>query len=257
MRSRYIPLLLTAHVTGTYLNPVSGASEILVEDTSTRTALDFLASLIAKTDPADAGTHFQAADVVTADRDRILAALYKDLFGDLISGTLNCVECGKPYDLDFSLTDLLDHYALQPMTVEPDGSFSIGPDIRFRLPTGEDELLLENTDPMTAESLLLQRCVNQPVTSISPELIQEHMNKVAPLLHIEMEARCPECNASQTLQFDMQHYFLEKMIRERPVLLRDIHLIASHYHWSDDSILALPRPLRKQYVQMIEADSVG
>jgi hypothetical protein len=237
-------LLLTVHVTGIYLNPVSGASEILVEDTSTRTALDFLESLIAETDLANTDVHFRAADIVTADRDRILAALFKDLFGDQISGTLDCVECGKPYDSDFSLTDLLNHYGPQPMAVEADGSFRIDPDILFRLPTGEDELLVDNTDPMTAESLLLQRCLTQTSTEVSPALIQEHMNQIAPLLSIEMEAHCPECDASQKLRFDMQHYFLEKLIRERPVLLRDIHMIASQYHWTVDAILALPRSLR-------------
>jgi hypothetical protein len=40
---------------------------------------------------------------------------------------------------------------------------------------------------------------------------------------------------------------------EEESILHDIHQIAMHYHWSQESITALPRQRRKQYLKMIHA----
>ena len=38
-----------------------------------------------------------AADLTAADRDRLLAALYEQAFGDRIDSTLTCAECARPW----------------------------------------------------------------------------------------------------------------------------------------------------------------
>src|SRR5688572_25918919 len=51
-----------------------------------------------------------AATLTAAARDRALAGLYAQIYGDLILSSPVCARCGERYDLSFSLSDLLKAY---------------------------------------------------------------------------------------------------------------------------------------------------
>ena len=249
----FIPLRFTPGAEGIYLRSLTGADEITIENTGTKELIRLLNSLI-----QPATTHNNKVDatkIVTSDRDRLLARLYIAMYSSKIESTVSCKECGEKYDLDFSLDELLKHY--QPSTAPmPDGgNYEIEPGICFRLPNGEDELSINGYKGAKAERQLFERCLLEGNPETDSEKVQKKMEELAPVLCMDMQTICPECDRTQDVQFDMQSFFLAKLKQGRRGLLREIHNIASQYHWSHQEILDLPRDLRKQYAALVQPEN--
>lgn len=225
---------------------------MLVEDASTRTALLLLERLVCRVSPEK--VTFRAADIVTADRDRIFAELYRSMYGNKIESSITCRHCSSPFDLDFSLQSLLSHYPISGIAADDEGVFQIGEVASFRLPTGADELLLGEISEATPEDFLLSRCMIKGDVKEMGVLVQEKMAEIAPVLNLSMQAHCPECGTYQEVHFDIQTFFLTRMKQEYQQLIKEVHRLATSYHWSADAILNLPRKLRKQYVALIESE---
>jgi hypothetical protein len=248
----FVPLGLTPGAGGVYLRSLNGADEMAVENTDTKNLIRLLESLM---QPAAAGNKVNAAQIVTADRDRLLALLYISMYGTKVESTLSCAACGQKFDLDFSLDELLRHYQPDVAGVTDNGSYQLEPGISFRLPNGEDEIFIDGFKGADAEKQLLERCLLEGNAETDNEKVQQKMAELAPVLSMEMQAVCPECGNEQQVQFDMQSFFLTKLKQEKPGLIREIHSIASQYHWSQQEILNLPRNLRKQYAALIQQDN--
>ena len=253
MTELFIPLKITPGLSGIYLNALRGKEEILVDDISTRTALNLLEALITKGTGKDITGNVHAGKIVTADRDRILAQLYISVYGSRVESTLDCEHCRNAFDLDFSMDELLSHYQLTSAEPTEDGSYQIEPGTRFRFPTGEDEVMLAESSPTDAEDFLMMKCFLEGDFTNDRAKVQEAMSEMGPVLNVDMQASCPECGRQQQVQFDIQSFFLTKLRQERPQLIREIHSLAINYHWTQDVILNLPRNLRKQLACLIEA----
>lgn len=248
----FIPLWLTPGVEGVYLRSLCGTDEMSIQNTGTQNLVNLLESLI---QPSTSGSKVPATKIVTADRDRLLALLYISMYGYKVESTVSCLECRQKFDLDFSLIELLDHYQPSPVTALESGKYELEPGISFRLPTGEDELLIDGYRGAEAEKKLLERCLLEGNAETDNEKIQVKMAELAPVLSMEMQAVCPECGQQQQVQFDMQSFFLAKLKQEKNVLVQEVHNIASQYHWSHQEILNLPRQVRKQYAALIQPDT--
>jgi hypothetical protein len=83
------------------------------------------------------------------------------------------------------------------------------------------------------------------------------LDDVAPLLDLELSARCVECGYVQTVHFDIQTYLLGAIISERRRLLNEINRIARAYAWSLEEILSLRRTDRRYLVELIENEYVA
>ena len=149
----FIPLRLTPGVEGVYLRSLRGADEMSVENTGTQNLINLLESLM---QPATTGTKIHAAKIVTADRDRLLALLYMSLYGSKVESTVSCKQCRQKFDLDFSLNELLKHYHPSTAPFSDNGKYELESGISFRLPTGEDEMVI-NTIRLNASSHKLMR----------------------------------------------------------------------------------------------------
>ncbi|MGB3344306.1 MAG: hypothetical protein WBA61_10355 [Aequorivita sp.] len=248
----FIPLSLTPGVGAIHLRSLRGADEMAITDTDTKTLINLLESLI---QPSPTGDKVHASQIVTADRDRLLAALYISMYGPKIESTVNCKACDQKFDLDFRLDKLLQHYQPPAETLPMDGKYEIEPDICFRLPNGEDELLIDGLSAAEAVKQLFERCLLKGDVEADSEKVQLKMAELAPVLSMNMQAICPECNHNQEVQFDMQSFLLTKLKQERPSLVKEIHYIASQYHWSHQEILNLSRNSRKQYAALIQLES--
>lgn len=247
-----IALRFTPGVGVIYLKSVRGTDEIIIKNTGIKNLMIFLDSLI---QPAPTGDNIQASQIVTADRDRLLATLYISIYGAKIESTVTCKECDEKFDLDFRLDDVLQHYQSPTVILSNNGKYEVEPGVSFRLPTGEDEMLIDGLSIAEAEKELIKRCLLEGDPEVNSENVQAKMEEVAPVLNINMQVVCPECGHIQEVQFDMQSFFLTKLKQERPDLFKEIHYIASQYHWSHQEILDLPRYLRKQYAALIQSEN--
>ncbi len=232
-----VPLRFAGKRRAARLRELTGRDEYAVSGASTAAAIALLTALL------EGGS---AAELVAADRDRLLAAIYARAFGDRIESTLTCAHCGQPFDLDFSLRQLIESVegrsAPGEWTPLGDGRFEGADGTAIRLPTGRDELALDGLPPEEAESFLRQHAEGE----------EELLERIAPLLDLELVARCAECKHVHTLQFDIQSYLLEALAGERRRLLTEVHRIASAHGWALDEILSLTRTDRRLFVELIE-----
>jgi hypothetical protein len=259
MIAENIPLRFAGASCIARLRELTGRDEYAVLGANTANAIDLLAGLL-DTASTTEGNQICAADLVAADRDRILAAVYKRAFGDRIESTLTCVRCGQPFDLYFSLDRLIESVNESKETREwkalGDGRFEAANGVRFRLPTGNDELECSNLTREEVESLLLTRCAEGGDWPEGRIAFEELLEQVAPLIDRELVALCAECDYVHTVQFDIQSYLLGTIVAERRRLLAEINRIASSYSWSLDEILSLSRSDRRLFVELIENEYV-
>jgi hypothetical protein len=247
---QFTPGILRVH-----LREINGRDELAVENLGTPGAIQLLDRLLVHPHDADAP---RAETFVTADRDRLLAAVYKQTFGSRIESSVHCRHCTTLFDLDFSLDDLVSHS--QPegdrdtFPAQTDGVFALESGIRFRLPTGEDENALYGLQTGQMEQVLIERCLLEGDPATDGGKIQQAMEQIAPVLQMEMVAQCPECEKEQSVHFDMQSFLLTRLKQGQKQVTLEIHRLAATYHWSHAEILDLPRNMRRRYVDLIESE---
>jgi hypothetical protein len=235
-----------------------------------------------------------AAELVVSDRDRILADIYIRGFGDRISSTIECRRCGQPFDLSFSLRGLIRHLGEPGSSADrvgtsadqvgasadqvgssaewggssgewggspgewgaspADGLYRLEDGTRFRLPTGADELAIQDVPEQQRAQRLLELCIvhdeTGPGAAAAGEL-ESALAELAPLLSTDLLAVCPECSEEQPLHFDIQTLLFLRLAKEKWELVQDVHLLASTYKWSRAEILSLSREERRAYRAMI------
>ena len=255
MVAETIPLRFAETTTVARLREMTGRDERAVSGTSTVDAIQLLDALLDDSS-TDREQRLCASDLVAADRDRLLAAVYERAFGDRIESTLVCERCAQPFELCFLLSELTESIR-KPRSVDGwrhlgNGRFTTATGVSFRLPTGNDELAVARLSPKEAESSLLSRCAEIDAWPGGANAFEEMLDEIAPLLDLELKANCPECGHIHTLQFDIQRYLLGVIVGERRRLLAEIHRIATAYAWSLNEILSLTRSDRRRFVDLIE-----
>ncbi|MCB0561872.1 MAG: hypothetical protein H6573_19250 [Lewinellaceae bacterium] len=256
MSSYAVPVNYSPGLNQVILRDLRGHQEQAVEGTGTLDALLLLDGLLLRMQ--DGKLPCKPPELATADRDRLLAAIYKRTYLDKIESAITCEACQSAFDLDFSLDALLTQ--LQPdKTLEgiarlDDGTFRLAGGVHFRLPTGEDELAVLGLSPDEAAHLLLKRCLLDGDLEQDTARMQEAMQVIAPLMDMDLAACCPECGHQQWVHFNMQSFLLTALLQEQSQLAWEVHRLASAYQWSLNEILDLPRRLRRAYVRMIDVE---
>jgi hypothetical protein len=246
-----IKLRFTGHQKTIVLRELNGFDQAAITDTGTRSAISLLDQLIIYEDATE--NSLNASAIVTADRDNILAELYTCIFGNNIKGSFACKSCGENFSMDFQLSALRSHLLTQhPLVTDHMGTFHVE-DGNFRLPTGEDELATLGLVAGNAVDELLKRCLVDGKIH-NAEKVQQAMSDIAPILHTDIATTCPECGVEQTALFDIQTFLLERLKLEQTSITRDVHRLAGAYKWTYNSIMELPRSLRKRLVSLVETE---
>lgn len=226
-------------------------------DGGTLAALHLLDRLLVAPEGA-AGVRPAAADLTAADRDRVLAAVLERAFGASVSSTVRCARCEARFDLDFSLRDLAAaadaEAAAAGILLGADGTLALPDGRRYRLPTGRDECACLRLAPDEAARAMLEACALDGVRPGDDETVPTLMRAAAPVLDTELDARCPECGAAQSIRFDVQSYLLAALAGEALQLTAEVHRLAKAYGWSRREILRLPRSRRRAHVALVEAE---
>jgi hypothetical protein len=234
------------------LLPLRGSDEQMVDGTDSMQACALLDRLLAPGPGSCAGPG-AAACLTVAERDRLLASVYQENFGDTILATTKCKACAQPFDLDFTLTALID--SVQPRVLQREVCLEQG--VRLRVPTGEDEQAVASLPSEAATKALLQRCLLEArqAPDIDIEAVARKFDAVAPMLDLEVAAPCPECGRVNDIHFSIQEILLGALVRERTRLLGEVHRLARAYGWSLAEILNLRRRDRRLLVELIEREA--
>ena len=178
------------------------------------------------------------------DRDRALAALYRDLYGDRIQADAKCVGCGATYEIRFTLSALVAGR-------QPDGSAAGDPPV---LTVGDSQLRLPQMRDLAEgpEGFLDRLLVVGPVPDA--EAAETAIEAADPALELDLAGTCPECGSPQATPFSMAGFLTASLARDRAFLNREVHLIASTYHWSLTEIHSLSRADRQGFARLLIAE---
>jgi hypothetical protein len=221
------------------LREPNGRDEMAVEGVDTRSAVALLERLLNRAGPEP----LRAAQLSARDRDALLAALHRQLWGDRIVATLTCIACASRFDLSFDLSAVQRHVADPASAWRATGDGHVARDgAAYRVPTAEDELTVIFGSAAEAATRLAARCGATPP---DVETAAAALQAAAPIIDIDLNARCTECAHEQSAHFDVQSFVLQRLLNERAALLTEIHLLAELYGWSLREILALARSTRR------------
>ncbi|NDJ78502.1 MAG: phage baseplate protein [Chloroflexi bacterium] len=198
------------------------------------------------------------AGLSIGQRDAHLLALRNMTFGQRIDCMGTCPACAEAIEMAFETTDIWVH----PEHGPPDEPLAVsyeGYEVVFHLPTSRDLLALTGAEGAQA---LMARCIvavtyddqDVAVAELPEEvivIIGENMQAADPQASIWLQLTCPACGHDWSAPFDIVTFFWHEIETQARRLLRQVHLLASAYGWSEAGILRLS-PLRRQlYLDMI------
>jgi hypothetical protein len=229
------------------VRPLCGHHELPIGADDTRTGIALLDALID-------GPQSAADTLTTPERDRLLAEVWRRTYGPRVQSSPRCTGCERPFDVDFDIDALMAAVwpAVPPRRMELAGR-------AWRIPNGVDELAIAGLDGEGAALALARRCVLDGTETDAEEAAAfvAALEENAPLLDLELEARCPECGHRNEVGFRLQTFLLRALRQERSSLLAQVHRIAAAYGWPLADILSLERETRLKLVALIEADAAA
>ena len=206
------------------------------------------------------------------DRDFLALRLRRALFGERLSLVVTCVNpaCAARADLDLEVD------SLAPERQEPGAEFL---DIqtpaglaRVREPTGTDDRELSHIGGSRSERaaelwsrLLIDLDGRGPLTP------RGWLELAAPVRHsialglsegssapdLGVATACPSCSASMLLTIDPLTLLVRELRQGSERLIAEVHCLAWAYGWSQADILALPRPRRWRYLELVRRQVEG
>jgi len=244
MRGLEAPELVELHERGRSLPPVRRAVLLL------QTALP-------------AASAEGVVDLPVGRRDARILELRARTLGPVLQSETRCPRCDERLELDLRSDELMAMAdngapeAPEPLTVEHDGWV-----VRLRLSSSRD--LLAVAEAGGTERDLLARCLVEvsngdggadaadlpdPVV----EAVQTAMAEADPLADLQLALTCPACGHAWRSPFDPAAFFWGEIEAWLPRVLREVHLLASAYGWSEREILGMDAWRRSQYLRLVSA----
>lgn len=200
----------------------------------------------------------ELAQLTIGQRDALLLRLREQTFGPRLTGLSVCPKCGERLETTFMTDEILESLPTPaeggtPLTLETQG-FKIS----FRLPTSLD---LQNAPDREALLAVCVLAATQEETATTPASLPEavtqsivaRMEQADPLASVSMPFTCPACGHAWQPLFDINSFFWSEINAWAFRMLREVHLLASAYGWSEAEILALSAWRRQCYLEMVSA----
>jgi hypothetical protein len=195
-------------------------------------------------------------------RDAWLLALRERLFGSRLDCVAECPRCRQRSEFSLSTRTLL----AKARTGEPEQEHDVEADgyrVRFRLPDSLDLDAASSCDSVVeARDLLLSRVVLsaqhgteriQPaaLSAAAIEALERRLAECDPLLEILIDVACPACDFAWQAPLDVVSAVVLEVSSQARRILREVHTLARHYHWSEPEIFALSDGRRQAYLELV------
>jgi hypothetical protein len=202
------------------------------------------------------------AALAVGRRDGWLLTLRELTSGPNLDGFVECPRCAEELEFTVTVADLRAqpvpgaHEATWESTME-------GLSLRFRLPNSWDLCAAAACqDPVSARSLLVQRCVLEATrddssiaaSELPNEAISQLANRMAeldPQADILLDLRCPACDHRWQAHFDIVAFFWIELVAQVKRVLREVHTLARAYGWREVDILSMGARRRQFYLEMV------
>ncbi|MEN9937374.1 MAG: hypothetical protein RLZZ387_3953 [Chloroflexota bacterium] len=190
-------------------------------------------------------------------RDAALLDLRARLFGEAVQSVAACPRCATPLELSFRTADVRTPLApeeLPPLVATLDGHAFL---VRLR-PVSTAALLAAGGQRET----LLLHCVaaatrdGEPLApaDIPPEVLDRCAAALAeadPQADIRLALSCEACGERWEAPFDPASFLWREVEIWAERALREVHMLASAYGWTEGEILALSAARRRRYLELV------
>jgi hypothetical protein len=105
--------------------------------------------------------------------------------------------------------------------------------------------------------LVLGRCIEGDPREVDAGAVQDLMEELAPSLELDISARCPHCEAMDSVAFGIETFLVAALARERRFLTLEVHRLALAYGWNLADILSLTRNDRRTLVRQVQLDGMA
>jgi hypothetical protein len=183
--------------------------------------------------------------------------------GDALPATLRCAEpgCGTPFEVTLPFAALQsaapadDVDTAEPIIVPLSGGRSAA----LRRPTGRDLRIWRRArcaSRREAVAAMLDALVVTGAAGPDDEpAIAEAMSASDPLVAFAVFCACPACGAERDRPIDLEAIALAQLNARQRALLRQIHVLASSYGWTEGDVLTVAPARRARYLALIEDGS--
>jgi hypothetical protein len=260
-----------------WLRPWRGHDEMLAwERVPALSPAAWASALLARCVAVEGGSRPASAGFVrrltVGDREALLLHLRRITLGERLPCVVVCPACKQKMDLDLEAGALLlPPYPYEGRshrtTISGDGETY---EVVFRLPDGADQewaVPFVGRDEERAALMVLQRCVQsvaredgKPVDGL-PRAVAERLPRIMadldPQAELVLDVSCPHCGGPVRLCFDTGQYLRREIAQSGAGLIRQVHLLASRYHWSEAEILNLTAGRRSRYVEALAEPPPG
>lgn len=218
-------------------------------------------TLLAVTDGARSADEW--ADASIGERDARLFGVREALFGERIEVTARCARCGERLQAEFSTRDII-HSLARAESESVVGVELHGYDVQLRLPTSRDIEEVIGLPSGEARAALLRRCITRAVRDGAPQdpasvpdevmdAVLAELSRRDPLAELQIEVSCEACGHARPMSFDIGEHLWGDISECATRLLREVHLLASAYHWTERDICRLSAARRRAYLDLLGA----
>ncbi len=198
------------------------------------------------------------ADWTLGRRNQMLAQLHGDHFGQKLQGWTECGQCSEKLEFSIDYRSLIERQRVaraKPIAVK--GRL-------FRAPTSRDLARVARESDLDVAALrLAEYCRLEASAEDSAAVVEwsreeleelgEKMIEADPLAEIVLSFECPACQCVREQVLDLPEFFWAELEVAAKRILREVHLLAGAYGWSEREILALSDARRAMYLQMVQA----
>lgn len=201
----------------------------------------------------------QAESADVGSRDAVLVDVLSRFTGGVVQACVRCTGCGERLDVPLDLTAFPRTPWREPgalLEAEVSGS-----GVRFRLPSTGDLRLLRGGDAVAGRRLLLARCVqaesgsgedlDEDLAEEAAAAVEAAMEEAAPGGAVTVRTGCPDCGAETAAALDIPALLWVEVQTQAVALLRQVHVLATAYGWTEPEVLALSPARRAAYLELV------
>lgn len=207
----------------------------------------------------EAGGRPAARKVSAAGREWLLQRAALRFHGSSDWFEAPCGACGARFDVSLSISETprAKPAAGFPVT---EVETSLGRRV-FEAPNGGHEEALTRRGGEDPRRVFAALCGLSPeaeadairFTPTDLSSIDAAIEAASPDIADSVDVACPDCGAETAARIDPLAFAFPRLSD----VLAEVHMLAAHYHWAEDAILALPLPRRRAYAALIRADRRG
>ncbi len=195
------------------------------------------------------------------ERDALLLRLREATFGPGLECIATCAACGETLELRFKTGDVQAQRSPapgRPLAVD-------GYEVEWRLPTGRDVAGLAPEEGLeAARARLIEGCVvraSRGDEAVAPrdlpqavrDALAQAVQDADPQADVELALACPACAHDNVVRFDAPTFFWDELNAWAHRTLREVHVLAASYGWSERDVLAMTPFRRQVYLEMLDA----